>query len=117
MYTDEENKYKYTHILMPYFGSFDECIITDEHYTGQFYTNKNKKPKDYLINLKSYISSKLITYCLIRSKEAWAKPAYDFYNKLPEIDFTKEYTDEELYNEFNLTADEIKEVEQWYSKA
>jgi hypothetical protein len=68
-----------------------------------------------LTNLSKYLCSKLISYAVVNySLFIHKKPHYSFLSRLPEIDFSKPYTDKELYKEFNLTKEEIQEVEDWY---
>lgn len=114
VYTDAETEYNYPHLLLPYSGAYVESIITDKQYTGQFYTNKKKETKQTLDMMKLYIDSKLIKYCIVKSKEYSSSPVYTFYPKLPKVDFSRSWEDEELYDEFGLTNEEIREVESFY---
>jgi site-specific DNA-methyltransferase (adenine-specific) len=114
--TNMTTKYKYPHLLLPYLGRFEKKNITTEMFTGQFYTNKHKMSEEELKNINEYIFSKLISYCLINSKILYSKSAYVFYTSLPELDFTRTWTDEELYKEFNITEEEQQEIEAWYKE-
>jgi len=115
-YTNIITKYPYNHVLLPYLGKFEKIQVTPDLYTGQFYTNKNYETDIVLENMNLYIHSHLISYLLCKTKENKSTQVFDFYTKLPEIDFSKKWTNEELYKEFNLTNDEINEVEKWYEK-
>ena len=105
----------YYRMLVPYAGQWGNIIIGDVMCDyGWYSTPKNET--DNLSNKKTYMESKLITYLTITwSIDYSPKQTYDFLRELPKIDFNKTWTDEELYKEFNLTEEEINEVETWYS--
>ncbi len=64
--------------------------------------------------MKVYVESKLITYCVLNfNTRIKNQGSNDFFWKVSEIDFSKSWTDEELYQEFGLTEEEINEVETW----
>jgi len=65
--------------------------------------------------MKRYIESKLISYCIINFNIIKPSSSYNFLSRLSEIDFSKPYTNNELYKEFNITEDEINDIEEWYS--
>ena len=128
VYCNTKNqRIKYTHkdniikkelqIIIPYIGGWEEgCQVTDRITNKFFYVNKKPLNKNILENMKIYFETKLITYCVIKFKEIKSSAHYNFLSRLPEIDLSKPWTDEELYKEFNLTDDEIKEVEKWYKE-
>jgi hypothetical protein len=77
------------------------------------YTNKiyvyNLEKNDTLSSIKSYLSSKLVKVILDQNKTSgWISYALRL---LPKIDFSKDWTDQALYQQFGLTQDEIDYVE------
>ncbi len=60
------------------------------------------------------MNSRLFLYCTEGYKSLKNNMYYDFPYKAKEIDFDRPWTDKELYKEFNLTKDEIQEVETWF---
>lgn len=114
LYTNIKNKHNYTHLLLPYFGRYDKPVITNDMFTGMFYTNKKEETLETLENMSVYISSKLLTYCIKQTKIVNEEGPYSFYTKIPNIDLSKKWTDDELYKRFELTQPEINEIEEWY---
>jgi len=106
---------KYPQLVIPYVGGWSEgCFITTKNTNHFWYVNKQEESLEILKNMKSYIESKLVTYCVLNYKEK-IKPSafYGFTGGILEIDFARSWTDEEVYNEFKLTKEEIEEVEKW----
>jgi len=71
---------------------------------------------DTLKHQLEFISSKLVTYCVNEYVDRIKNSGFnEFLGLLPELDFTKEWTNVDLYKEFNLSDKEIKEIERWYN--
>jgi hypothetical protein len=75
---------------------------------------KKEETLETLENMSVYISSKLLTYCIKQTKIVNEEGPYSFYTKIPNIDLSKKWTDDELYKKFELTQPEINEIEEWY---
>lgn len=75
-----------------------ECILLDEY-----------ESVDYALN---YFNSKLISTILKEVK--WIPQAdYSVLELLPKLDFSKNWSDSDLYKEFNLTQEEIDYIENY----
>lgn len=108
-------------IIIPFMGGWETgCNITEKRCSLFFMVNKlDAYNKNTLEKIKIYLESKLISYAVVNyTSPKGIKPsqAYVFLSRLPELDFTRSWTDEELYKEFKLTQEEINEVEEWYTK-
>ena len=62
-------------------------------------------------NLISYLKSKIIKISIKTLKHASCTNSKGLLNQLPAIDFTRTWTDAELYAHFNLTQEEIDYIE------
>jgi site-specific DNA-methyltransferase (adenine-specific) len=65
-----------------------------------------------LPNLKAYLESKVVRFIIQKAKITHVNAKYVF-ERIPDIDTSKLWTDEELYAHFNLSAEEISELEKW----
>ena len=61
-------------------------------------------------NKLSYLKSKLVDFVIKKGKSSGFIPRH-ILRSLPSVDFSKNWTDEEIYKEFNLSEEEIKFVE------
>jgi site-specific DNA-methyltransferase (adenine-specific) len=61
-------------------------------------------------NFSLYIKTNLIKY-LIKLRKPTQRVKKDIFEWVPKLDFTRTWTDEELYNYFNLTQEEIDLIE------
>lgn len=61
-------------------------------------------------NISAYLKSKIIKFVISNSTfaQAWNK---EFLKKIPSVDFSKPWTDADLYKHFSLTQEEIDYVE------
>lgn len=66
--------------------------------------------EDEARHLVNYLESSLVQYIAktVRSSNGNSKA---FFNNIPLVDFTRSWTDEELYEHFDLTEEEIKLIE------
>ena len=62
-------------------------------------------------NLIAYLNSKIFKFCIKVLKSAVCSNSRNMLKSLPAIDFTRAWTDAELYAHFNLTQDEIDLIE------
>jgi len=117
MYTDKEHFFKNPKsLIIPFIGNIKNNIIISEICTDkEFFITKVIYSDEELENMKKYIESKLIMYCIVNYKRLKPSMGNIFLRELSEIDFSKSYTNQELYKEFNLTNEEINEVQNWYS--
>ena len=61
-------------------------------------------------NVMQYISTKFFRFMVLLKKSTQNAPK-GVYSFVPQQDFSKPWTDEELYKKYNLTADEIAFIE------
>ena len=100
-------------ILIPYVGKY-QCIIDDKGELGAresvsvLFLNDNETFE----SANSFFNSKLVTY--IMNTNRWTQYVLSqIINYIPINDYTKVWTDKELYNYFNLTQKEIDYIEQY----
>jgi hypothetical protein len=84
---------------------YDQGVLGFTNKIYVYYLTNNEN----LNSIKSYLESKLIKAILSFNKTSgWTSYAL---RVLPKVDFTKNWTDEELYAHFNLTQEEIDLIE------
>ena len=100
-------------ILIPYVGKY-QCIIDDKGELGAresvsvLFLNDNETYE----SANSFFNSKLVTY--IMNTNRWTQYVLSqIINYIPINDYTKVWTDNELYNYFNLTQNEIDYIEKY----
>ena len=71
---------------------------------------KHKLTKDECFNIISYINTKFFRF-LVRAKKTTQAAARGVYQFVPLQDFSKTWTDEELYEKYKLTQEEIDYIE------
>jgi hypothetical protein len=92
-------------------GSF----ITTDELSSCWLITKPGTATEELENMKAYVDSKLVTYAVQRFfVEIKPDGHNNFANRLVGLDFSRRWSDEELYKEFELTPEEISDVERWY---
>ena len=78
-----------------------------------FYVTTNQSDID---NKLMYLNSKLIIYCVNEYIHKIKNSGFnEFLSKLPQLDFTRSWSNEELYKEFAITKDEQSQIETWYN--
>ena len=120
VYCNTKNqRHKYTNVSLQkssrlvahYVGGWSEGSFISNVQTNEFFFEYDGNNH---VNAKTFLDSKLVTYCVHVYATTVKKEAhYNFLNRLPETDFSHPWTDEQLYQEFNLTDEEIQEVETW----
>jgi site-specific DNA-methyltransferase (adenine-specific) len=105
------NKFK---LVIPNLGSGDSIgnikIATKKQVGGHSVVFLVTETEDELENLKNYLESKLIRF-LINAVKISTPNSKTVFGNIPMIDFTKSWTDEELYAYFEITQDEIDYIE------
>ena len=107
-------------------GHVFEMGNTNEMYKNDFYTTIVKDESVVEVKTKSvffsfdsyekannflkYLKTNFSRFCLSICKNSSDLNKIDF-SMIPNLDFTKEWSDEKLYKEFNLTEEEIKFIE------
>ncbi len=78
-----------------------------------FYVTTNQSD---LNNKLMYLNSKLVIYCVNEFLHKIKNSGFnEFLSKLPELDFTRPWSNEQLYEEFNITKEEQGLIETWYN--
>lgn len=119
-YCNENDKLNtYKQIILPYSEVWDpdNIRISDEETNFFFMVNSKKEPVSVLKNMMSYFKSKLMAYSVIHYNNVVKSTGNNnFLFRVSQIDFSKPWTDEELYKEFNITEEEQKVIEDWYKE-
>lgn len=89
---------------MPFYGK-PETICNESYLVIGPFQNKSQ-----CLNLISYISTKFFRF-LVLLKKGTQNAARGVYSLVPIQDFSKSWTDEELYQKYGLTDDEIAFIE------
>ena len=84
--------------------------ICDDNDVGGFSVIFLTGSKTEIPNMKKYLESKLIQFIVSCFKISKVN-SKNIFELIPEIDFSKEYTDKDLYQMFNLTQEEINYIE------
>lgn len=89
--------------------------ITNKPLSHFWFTNKIGSYDSQLENVKKYLESDLISYIILKYTDEYrGNGNFGALYKLPELDFSKEWSNEDLYKEFKLTKQEIQEVEDYF---
>jgi hypothetical protein len=93
-------------------GDGSPIKIADQHHVGGnsvvFLTTSSD---DESANMISYLESSLIRYLTphLRPSDIYSKT---FFSQIPVVDFSRSWTDDDLYNEFGLSAEQIAMIEE-----
>jgi len=105
-------------LIIPYSGwmlYLEGSRVSSGQFSTSWYITKSSYDRDTLENMKSYMNSRLVSYVVIRYSEICiCRYQLDFLSRLVGVDFSRSWTDDELYKEFALTQGEIEEVENWW---
>jgi len=106
-------------VIIPYAGRYDDgAVISDEEINQLYFINDIDLTYDQMNNLISIMNSKLYSVVIgMYSSTEWKKPepAHNFLFRVvkPGINALEQsWTDEELYEYFNLSDEEINYVEE-----
>ncbi len=91
----------------------DGGYITDDEITSDWIHTQGTHTDDYLENLQTYMSSKVVCYLMKHFAKYKGYPHAIFYNRLVGLDFTKPWTDNEIYDAFGLDAVQVDHIETW----
>jgi site-specific DNA-methyltransferase (adenine-specific) len=100
----ERDEFPYRVIGTPFYGEPNSCCTETYLFIGPY------RSKNNVYNAMSYLKTRFVRFLvlLIKNTQDAPKRVYQF---VPMQDFSKPWTDEELYKKYNLTADEIKFIE------
>ena len=89
-------------------------IVDDENY-NKYFINFNFDNLNESFNFLNYIKTRFASFCLSIFKNNQHMESGELKN-IPWLDFSQEWTDEKLYNHFNITEEEIKFIEKHIPK-
>ena len=96
----ERGPYPYFFLGKPFYGEPNSCCSQTYLVIGPF------DSKDICDNVMSYISTKFFRCMIMMKKNAQHNMSYVFAC-VPQQDFSKPWTDEELYKKYGITQEEI----------
>ena len=113
---DERTGFGIKKVVMPNMGTDSDKIgaikpANINHVGGHsvvFLTLNDNEVENYIID---YLETKTIK-TLIKSIKTNTPNSKSLFKYIPDLDFSKTWTDEELYNYFNLTQEEINYIEE-----
>ena len=100
----ERGNFPYTVLAKPFLAEPNSCCSETYIVIGSFDTEMQAK------NLMSYIATKFFRFMVLLQKNTQDAPQR-VYSLVPIQDFSKPWSDEELYKKYNLTDDEIAFIE------
>jgi site-specific DNA-methyltransferase (adenine-specific) len=100
----ERGSYPYLFLAKPFVGDVDSCCTQTYLMVGPFDT------REQAIGAQKYIRTKFFRF-LIMLKKNTQDAMRGVYAFVPVLDFTQEWTDEKLYEKYNLSVDEIAFIE------
>ncbi len=100
----ERGSYPYYFLAKPFLGEPNSCCTQTYLCIGTFKTKKEAE------NVMSYIRTRFFRFCVMlkRNTQDAMRHVYSF---VPMQDFSKPWTDEELYRKYKLEPDEIAFIE------
>lgn len=93
----------------PFFGG-SNCVCSQTYLVIGYDPDKHNFTEDECNNIISYIKTRFFRYLVSIKKKTQNGPR-GVYQFVPMQDFSKPWTDEELYNKYGLTQDEIDFIE------
>lgn len=100
----ERDSFPYRVIGTPFFGEPMSCCTETYLVVGPFSTKKEAE------NIISYMKTRFLRFLVLLTKNTQDAPKR-VYQFVPMQDFSKPWTDEELYKKYNLSDEEIKFIE------
>lgn len=112
-WSDAPHKHQYTKKVIFPVLSTNELAIYDDGTMGPVTNGINIKVSTDIegANLLSIIHSKLIQFCLKQSRWHHGYQMTYVIQSIPKLDITKVWSDEDLYQHFSLTEEEIALIE------
>lgn len=93
----------------PFYGE-PNSVCSQTYLVIGYNPAKHQFTKEKCFNIISYIKTRFFRY-LVSIKKKTQNGARGVYQFVPVQDFTKQWTDEELYKKYNLTQEEIDYIE------
>ena len=100
----ERGEYPYRFLAKPFLGERNSCCTQTYLVIGPFIS------RDKAENVISYIHTKFFRFCIMMKKNT-QDAMRGVYQFVPLQDFSKPWTDEELYKKYGLTDEEIQFIE------
>ncbi len=100
----ERGKFPYRYLAKPFLGEPNSCCTQAYLHIGPFSSKRECE------NVMSYIRTRFFRFCIMLKKNT-QDAMRDKYSFVPMQDFSKPWTDEELYQKYGLTAEEIAFIE------
>ena len=100
----ERGEYPYRFLAKPFLGEQNSCCTQTYLVIGPFSTKIKAE------NVISYIHTKFFRFCIMMKKNT-QDAMRGVYQFVPLQDFSKPWTDEELYAKYGLTNEEIQFIE------
>lgn len=100
----ERGEYPYRYLAKPFLGEPNSCCTQAYLLIGPF------SSKEECQNVMSYIKTRFFRFCVMLKKNS-QDAMRDKYTFVPMQDFSKSWTDEELYQKYGLTTEEIAFIE------
>lgn len=91
-------------------GNWQKMIVSDTIQTTHSFIHVPASSMVEANNMQKYLASKIITF-VVQSLNSSRNINPRTISQLPKLDFTRSWTDSELYAHFNLTQDEIDLIE------
>ena len=86
------------------------CHLSNLQTTSSAFSPRGEYTAVELSNMKSYLESNLIIFFV----DIFFHSAYNTnITRIPMLDFTRPWTDEQLYSEFSITPDEVVYLNRW----
>ena len=104
-------------LIIPYVGRWYEGSFIDTIHVKSMYVSNRGLSEEEMLNIKSFLETKLVAYLVVKYSDVIYPLGYfDYLSKLPNPGLHKSWTDEEIYEKYNLSDREISEVEEWYTE-
>lgn len=100
----ERGEYPYRFLAKPFLGERNSCCTQTYLVIGPFIS------RDKAENVISYIHTKFFRFCIMMKKNT-QDAMRGVYQFVPLQDFSKPWTDEELYAKYGLTDEEVQFIE------
>lgn len=100
----ERDAFPYLVLGTPFYGEPDSCCTETYLAVGPFSSRKQA------FNVMSYMNTRFFRFLVLLQKNTQHATS-KVYSLVPLQDFSKPWTDEELYKKYNLTQDEIAFIE------
>lgn len=100
----ERGSYPYRFLAKPFLGEPNSCCSQSYLHLGPFSSKSEAE------NVMSYIQTRFFRFCIMLKKNT-QHAMRDKYTLVPIQDFTKPWTDEDLYKKYGISLDEADYIE------